>query len=470
MADWKLKLFHAMPVFLRSLIASGHGYTLRSWRYGGETAALIEEYLERETWNKDKWKTWQEERLAYILHRAATQVGYYRDQWDQRRRQGDRASVEILENWPILSKEAVRSAPTQFVADDCDIRKMYNEHTSGTTGKSLDLWWSHETVKRWYALFEARWRRWYGVSRHDRWAILGGQLVTPVTQRRPPFWVWNAGLNQLYMSSYHLAPDLIPAYLEALKEYNIIYLWGYTSALYMLAIETLRLKRTDIQMKVAITNAEPVNDYQREAIAAAFHCPVRETYGMSELVGAASECQDGHLHIWPEVGILEVMQDNVHVPANTTGDLIGSGLFNEDMPLIRYRVGDRGSVDQSNNMCSCGRTLPLLHSVEGRIDDVLYTIDGRQIGRLDPIFKANLPVIEAQIIQESLSQIIVRFVPAPEYQQKDGESIIERLKERMGDIQVTLDPVSKLPIEHNGKFRAVISKIKPPVNLSEIQN
>ena len=35
-----------------------------------------------------------------------------------------------------------------------------------------------------------------------------------------------------------------------------------------------------MQMTVAITNAEPVYAYQREAIEQAFQCPVRETYGM----------------------------------------------------------------------------------------------------------------------------------------------------------------------------------------------
>jgi phenylacetate-CoA ligase len=432
---------------------------LRTWRYGHATEALIEEYLEHETWSTDQRKKWREEKLAFVLHRAATKVPYYHGQWNERRKHGDNASWEHLENWPVLSKDAIRSAPTQFVADDCDIRKMYHEHTSGTTGKSLDLWWSRNTVRSWYALFEARCRQWYGVSRHDRWAILGGQLVTPVKQQHPPFWVWNAGLNQLYMSSYHLAPDLIPYYLDALKQYNICYLLGYTSSLYMLAMEVLRLKRIDLTMKVVITNAEPLHDYQREAIAAAFHCPVRETYGMAEIVAAASECPRSQMHIWPEVGVLEVMKDNVPARVGDTGDLVCSGLLNIDMPLIRYMVGDQGSLSAYNKTCNCGRSLPLLKNVEGRADDILYTANGRQIGRLDPVFKSNLPVIEAQIIQESFDRVIVRFVPAPDYHPKDGQSIAKRLRERMGDVKIILEPVQQIPLESNGKFRAVISKI-----------
>jgi phenylacetate-CoA ligase len=53
---------------------------------------------------------------------------------------------------------------------------------------------------------------------------------------------------------------------------------------------------------------------------------------------------------------------------------------------------------------TCGKTLPLLEGIEGRSDDVLYTKDGRRIGRLDPIVKNDLKIIEAQIIQDSLNQ------------------------------------------------------------------
>lgn len=459
MTDWKLSLYHAAPPLMRTIAASVRGYYLRSWRYNARTEQLIEEYLERERWSVAQWKTWQEEKLTFILSRAATKVPYYKRQWETRRKNGDKNSWEYLENWPILEKEEVRAASEQFLADDCNPRNMYHEHTSGTTGKSLDLWWSRETVSNWYALFEARCRHWHGVSRHERWAILGGQLVTPVSQRKPPFWVWNAGLNQLYMSSYHLAPDFIPAYLDALQKYRIVYLWGYTSSLYALAVQVLKQNRKDLNMQVIFTNAEPLEPYQRTVIEEAFGCPVRETYGMAEIVASASECEYGKMHLWPEVGHVEVMRENSSVPLGETGELVCTGLFNLDMPLIRYKVGDEGVLSTAGDGCSCRRSLPLLGKVHGRADDVLFTSDGRRIGRLDPVFKAQLPVIEAQIIQEELDKLLVRFVPSPEYRQKDGQSIIERLRERMGDVQVRLESVHEIPRESNGKFRAVISKI-----------
>jgi phenylacetate-CoA ligase len=185
---------------------------------------------------------------------------------------------------------------------------------------------------------------------------------------------------------------------------------------------------------------------------------------MAEIVATASECPHGKMHLWPELGIIEVMDDNSPVLPEKIGSLICTGLLNGDMPLIRYMTGDRASLAENDKKCTCGRSLPLLNSVEGRTDDIFYTSGGRQIGRLDPIFKAHLPVIEAQVVQESLNKVIVRFVPAPDYEPKDGQSIIKRLQERMGDIDVVLEAVSELPREPNGKFRAVISKINQRTN------
>src|SRR5437773_4765625 len=62
-------------------------------------------------------------------------------------------------------------------------------------------------------------------------------------------------------------------------------------------------------MKVVVTSAEPLAANQRAVIAAAFGAPVRETYGMTENVAAASECEAGRLHQWPEVGLTETQDE-----------------------------------------------------------------------------------------------------------------------------------------------------------------
>jgi phenylacetate-CoA ligase len=445
-----LALYHRLPSPARSAAASLRGWYLNRWRFSADSARLVDEALDRDRWSPAQWQAWRDERLGYILHRAATQVPYYREHWATRRRRGDRASWELLEHWPLLDKERVRAAPRAFLADDCVPRKMFRESTSGTTGTPLEIWRSRATVERIYAIATARTRAWDDIAPGARWARLGGQLVTPVQQRRPPFWVWNAAMRQLYMSSYHLAPDLIPHYLDALVEYRIIYLSGYPSAIHALAQQALRTGRRDLRMAAIYTNAEPLSAEQRQTISAAFQCPVRQTYGMAETVAAASECAETRLHQWPETGHLEVQAD---------GEFVCTGLLNPDMILVRYRVGDRGRLASNAAACRCGRGLPTLAAVEGRSDDVLFTPDGRTATALDVVFDGIGTIREAQIIQERLDFVRVRVATAPGFDDAQERTITTGVRERMGEVRVVVDRVDVIPRTANGKLRAVVCNL-----------
>jgi len=458
------RLYWSLPSSLRDFAAGVHGARLSRARYGPETDRLMAEALEREQWSEERWKTWREERLSTLLERAATQVPFYREHWSARRRAGDRSEPGRLENWPLLEKDELRRRPKAFLADGSRPERMFSLHTSGTSGKPLTLWRSRRTNLEWYALFEVRCRLWHGVDRACRWANLGGQLVAPIRSRRPPFWVWSRGLSQLYMSSYHLSPDLLPYYLEALARYRIQYLYGYSSSLHALAVSVLASGRSaagrDLKLRVALTNAEPLFEGQRRAIEEAFGCPVRETYGMAEIAAAAGECEQGALHEWPEAGIIELLEEGREVPRGEAGEVVATCLLNPDMPLIRYRVGDR-AVRAFSSSCACGRTLPRFERIEGRVDDVLFSADGRRIGRLDPVFKADLPIKEAQIIQETLQRVVLKYVPEPGFARRHQYLISQRLQERLGPIEVVFDEVSGVPRGANGKFRAVVCLLPP---------
>lgn len=455
-ADAWLSLYHRLPPWMRDVAASVRGWQLERWRYGAETGRLVEEALGRESWTAEQWKSWQEERLARLLNRAARQVPYYRSMWAERRIRGEAGSWERLENWPVLEKEELRRQPEAFVAEDCDRRRLWETHTSGTSGTPLKLWQSRKTLRAWYALFEARWRGWHGVSRRDRWAMLGGQMVAPVERREPPFWVRNWPMRQLYLSSYHLAPDLAPHYVEALRRFRPAYLWGYSSALYTLARECRRLGVGDLRMRVVLTNAEPLLAHQREAMEEAFDAPVRETYGMSEMAAAAGECEEGRMHWFPDAGVVEI----VNPGPDGAGDLVATGLLNEDMPLIRYRVGDRVKAAPVEARCECGRGLPLLGRIEGRLDDVIVTPDGRKVGRMDPVFKADLSIREAQIVQEELDLVRVRVAPGAEFGARQEEELKRRVRLRLGEgVRVEVERVKEIERGAAGKFRAVVSKL-----------
>ena len=225
-------VFNILPPAFKNLAASLRGHQLNWWRYGKDTERLVEEALKRESWSADQWNEWREERLAFILERARKTVPYYKEYWDAR---GDSDDWKDLTNWPVLEKSELRKSSESFVAGDVMKFLMYCDHTGGTTGTAQNIWLRRQTIHRQYALFEARVRRWNGLSLSDSWGMLGGQLVVPYSRNKPPFWVWNSGMNQLYLSPYHLSSDLMGFYVEAISKYGLKYLLGYPSALNTLA-------------------------------------------------------------------------------------------------------------------------------------------------------------------------------------------------------------------------------------------
>lgn len=457
-----IKFYQRMPYGLRCAAASLRGCYLQNLRYDGQTDRKVKEALEREYWHSSQWKEWKNKKLSAFLARAAREVPFYRNLWRERRRKGDQSSWEEIENWPVLTKEQVRQNPRDFVADSARFQWLYVERTGGTTGTPLVLWQGTQALRDWYALFEARWRGWYGISRHDRWAIIGGQRIVSARDRNPPFWVWNAGQRQLYISTYHLFPEHVQACVQAIRRSRAVYLLGYTSALYFLASEMLLQKLTPPGLKVVITNAEPLSAAQRDVIERAFNCPVRETYGLAEMAAAAGECEAGCLHLWPEAGHLEILDGGSPAAAGKTGDLVATGLINAQMPLIRYETGDRMRLmEETEEPCRCGRTLPRVAAVEGRKHDVLQLKDGRVVWYFNPVF-AGLPVRESQVIQEDKDVFSVLMTCSRPLTPEEESVIKSRMKELAGEGVFSLKYTTFIPRENNGKFRGVISRIALP--------
>src|SRR5262249_46948497 len=147
------------------------------------------------------------------------------------------------------------------------------------------------------------------------------------------------------------------------------------------------------------------------------------------------------------------------VEPGEVGRLVCTGLVNDVMPLIRYDVGDLGSVGPLDDVCACGRRLPFFTQLEGRSDDVIVTREGRRIGRLDPVFKSDLMLREARIVQESVDELVVGLVVAKGFSSRHTHELLNRLRDRVGDMRIRLERVDSIPRAANGKFRAVVSKL-----------
>lgn len=451
----KIAIYQQLPNFIKSLLASFYGMRLQKRRtYLRDTFEEI--FRERASWTQAEYLNWQKNAVTEMLVYAAQKVPYYRNYWTGK----DQSNIGDINAWPILDKDIVRNHPTQFISDDFNIKDLSVMHTSGTSGKPMTIYLSKESFGLWYALYDLRIKKENGVDPFkDAYGTFAGQLICAQNQTKAPFWVHNQLGKQVYFSSYHLNENNIQSYVKAMVDYKLTYLMGYTSALHSVVVLAKAQNIELPKLKLVITNAEPLFDHQRELISAAFQCPVVQTYSGCEYAFGGTEDLQKNMWLWPESGLLEVLTVNGNIQPYGQGAFLATGLVNKAMPLIRYKIGDSGTIEDPEITKSIGNMLRLT-SIDGRTDDLIKTPDGRLVGRLDPVFKADFTIKEAQIIQEKLTLIILKVVEDKNFNEAQKQELIARLKDRVGDaIEIQYQSVDSIARNANGKFKAVISMI-----------
>jgi phenylacetate-CoA ligase len=447
------------PVFVQHLAVSVSSFLRHRKRYGPEYWNALREITESEGLSKSQLEALQEESLSRLLEHCYAHVPHYREVFRQRGlKPEDIRGIEDLRKLPLLDKETVRSDPSRFVADNFKKGELFGENTSGSTGTPLKLWIDPMAYQRNYAFYERRCNQWAGVGIRDRRAVLGGRLIVPVGTTTPPFWRYSYFESQLFLSSFHMSPLNLEAYVEELQKFEPRVIVGYPSSVYALAVFMAEKGLQGVRPRAVLTSSETLLWDQRDVIERQLGCKVYDGYGSAELVSFISECDHGGFHISPEFGIIEFLRDGEPVPPGTPGEMACTGLLNYAMPLIRYRIGDLGVPGEK--MCSCGRELPTVERIEGRVDDYVVTKEGRLVGRLDHVFKGVAHVVETQIVQEASNRIRLLLVPGSDYTSADGQLIVSNLKTRLGeDMDISIEFVDRVPRTVSGKFRSVVSHV-----------
>ena len=150
--------------------------------------------------------------------------------------------------------------------------------------------------------------------------------------------------------------------------------------------------------------------------------PVFNRYGCREVSVIASECAaHSGLHVMAEGLYLEI--ETPHGPAapGEMGAILVTDLLNHAMPLIRYRIGDLARW--ADGACPCGRGLPRLERVAGRVTDFLVGCDGRLVSGvfLATYVVAQRPSLgQVQIRQHRAGAVTYRIKPGRDFN-PDGD-------------------------------------------------
>jgi phenylacetate-CoA ligase len=332
--------------------------------------------------------------------------------------------------------------------------------TSGSTGTPIASYYTIPELRQSLALRETRSARWANVSFLMPRVTFSGRMVVSDPESKGDVYRFNAVEKQVYFSAFHLRPETAFRYVEALKRHQIQWGTGYAVSFYLLARFMLEENIPPPNLKAIITTSEKLTSEMRSVMEQAYGCKVYEEYSTVENAIFASECECGHLHVSPDVGVVEILRsDGSPCEPEEPGEVVVTTLSRIYQPLIRFRLGDIAAWDP--DPCPCGRQMPVIKEVLGRVEDVVLGPDGRQMVRFHGIFIDQPHIREGQIIQEALDRIRVKVVPTEGFGDSDVNDVIHRVQQRLGgSVQVVVEPVQSIPRTKAGKFKAVISLLK----------
>lgn len=367
-----------------------------------------------------------------------------------------------LASFPIIDKRELLERGKEFFPGGKPPHFGFNvAATSGTTGTPLDVYRSLGSMLREEAFHLQHWH-WAGWRRGDPQAVLRGDTVTPIAQRYPPFWFWDALGGQLVLSTRHLDESSASLFANEILRRGVTQLRAYPSAACELAT-FCEQAGVRLRLKSVITGSEMLYGFQRERIESAFRTRVFDFYSMAERVAYAAECEHGRLHVNPEYGVLEIVDED-GVPTDGIGTIVGTSLHNRTFPLIRYRTND--TARWQPDPCPCGRTYPVIDRIGGRLGDRLFDLDGRPVNctLIGFAFDGVRNIRKAQVAQVSADQWLIRIVPGDAYTAEDGARVLQKLAAEVSPrVAARIELVDRIAPLPNGKFKWVSQEHEIPI-------
>jgi len=193
------------------------------------------------------------------------------------------------------------------------------------------------------------------------------------------------------------------------------------------------------------------------------HVNTCDILGTIELGDIAWQCEKRNgYHVSADSVIVEFLKDNRPARPGEAGRIVCTSLYSYTMPFIRYAVDD--ICVPSNRICSCGRTLPMMDSIQGRANDFIVLPDGQIVAScfLVIIMQAIHDIGQYRIVQEDKNQILVQLTKGREFDPRTPERIQGEIRKVIGSgLEVKVEILEELGRDESGKIRTVVSKVIP---------
>jgi phenylacetate-CoA ligase len=404
-------------------------------------------------WSPEQILEFQWAELRELLRRAFDSVPYYRQKYS-----AAGATFEDIRSWadfkrlPCLTREEIRQYREELRSKTY-VGKLLPHATGGSSGVPTRFYRTYESYD-WRNAAKDRVYSWAGLELGAKSVYLWGAPVGAVSKQK----LWKTKIHealqrQRIFSTFSQNEELWDRIYAQICRYRPVAIVGYVSSLQQFAEYLRATKRSISVVKGVIAAAEPLFADVRRNIEDAFQAPVFNTYGSREFMSIAGECEHREgLHVNAENVVVEASTD-----ADDPSAILVTDLHNYGMPFIRYEIGDLGLLQEDG--CACGRGLPLLRAIEGRVLDALRTADGRIVpGEFFPHLLKEIPEFtQYRVEQQSLDRIVIFAVTSRELSGTSRELLQREITKVFGSgTQCHIQAVEKIPNLSSGKRRITI--------------
>jgi phenylacetate-CoA ligase len=239
------------------------------------------------------------------------------------------------------------------------------------------------------------------------------------------------------------------------------YLFTYPSLARELARLSLQRGARLEGLRELRTLAESLPADLRALCREAWGVPVTDVYSATETGYLALQCpQHEHYHVQAEGVLLEVLDDSgAPCAPGAVGRVVVTALHNFAMPLVRYDIGDYA---EAGAPCDCGRGLPVLKRILGRVRNMLTTADGK---RYWPVFGTralmeSAPLQQYQFVQKTFDLVEARIVAAAPFTAAQEAGFRERVLSQLPPgVRLQFTYPDRIERGAGGKFEEFLSEV-----------
>ena len=370
------------------------------------------------------------------------------------------SSIKEIRDYPVLTRDDIQKNDTNFFSKKFKPDKVKQSHSSGSTGRPLWVSFDQDTWIRKKYLSKLRSRTECGLKLGERVAIYDTDSAEALTRRNQQKLLNNPLLKMKYFSIFSDIEQGITEMLQWAPQ-NID---SVPSHLFQLAHAMEPNEVKPVALKRIFTSSEYLEPNIRRYFKDRYAADVFDIYGCTEIKEIAWECErhNGY-HINEDEVLVEIINDDKPVGFGEVGDIVITDLRNKAMPLIRYRIGDRGLFRPGP--CSCGRTFDLMAPSAGRSSDFIVTPDGHKFSPYlftTAIEKIN-GLLQYQLAQEDVHSITVKAIMSEQAGTQELLEIKTKIQAVLVEpMDIKVETCKKIDIEENGKFKVVKSTFKNP--------